>query len=198
MTGLRKAVWSRGMILASGARGPGFKSRNGPFCLSLIMEKTKSPENKRYPLKTVELSLQRHNRKKGPNILKWNLTPKAHRNHYHNQTLNLNAFKRLRFTPNTTKKKREKSPCIYNMTANYCQTFEDLLSYNAFRKSSQPDRFLENQSNYVKSFYSRKRAANRYLETEEFQKAFSKKCDISILIGKKISYSPITRPKTTH
>ena len=26
------AVWSSGMIRASGARGPGFNSRNGPYC----------------------------------------------------------------------------------------------------------------------------------------------------------------------
>jgi hypothetical protein len=29
------SVWSRGMIPASGAGGPGFKSRNGPFCWTI-------------------------------------------------------------------------------------------------------------------------------------------------------------------
>ena len=32
------ACWSRGMILASGARGPGFKSRTGPFLRYLLIQ----------------------------------------------------------------------------------------------------------------------------------------------------------------
>ena len=31
------AVWSSGMILASGARGPGFNSRNGPMKFELVV-----------------------------------------------------------------------------------------------------------------------------------------------------------------
>ena len=36
------AVWSSGMILASGARGPGFNSRNSPSC-ETGLEKTPCP-----------------------------------------------------------------------------------------------------------------------------------------------------------
>ena len=34
---LHSAAWSRGMILASGASGPGFKSPSGPFFLFFVM-----------------------------------------------------------------------------------------------------------------------------------------------------------------
>ena len=40
------AVWSSGMILASGARGPGFNSQNSPNCLSCILLCIGSPDGR--------------------------------------------------------------------------------------------------------------------------------------------------------
>ena len=37
MTTFQSAAWSSGMILASGARGPGFNSRSSPFSIVLAI-----------------------------------------------------------------------------------------------------------------------------------------------------------------